>query len=188
MDSLRPGGEYRAGECYPPRGFHLQTEDTGGHSKDNSHSHSNSDSGLSSLSGRTSCMSPLSVVSTVSSASSGSSRASLRSASIVSSSTIPLEEEEEMEATPTRRTQGQAWEEEQEISRLAADLFKLMPVQANVSSLFGKSYDFTNCPSLFFLLILMLILTCHWWKTASQFLLLGFGQGWVEPQPPLTLD
>ena len=65
-----------------------------------SHSHSNSDSGLSSLSGRTSTMSPISTMSTVSSvsstssSSSSSSRASLRSASIVSSCTIPLDEEE----------------------------------------------------------------------------------------------
>merc|ERR1719278_636931 len=67
-----------------------------------SHSHSNSDSGLSSLSGRTSTMSPISTMSTVSSVSSASSsgsssRASLRSASIVSSCTIPLDEEEEEE-------------------------------------------------------------------------------------------
>ena len=60
-----------------------------------SHSHSNSDSGLSSLSGRASTMSPISTMSTVSSVSSASSsgsssRASLRSASIVSSCTIPL--------------------------------------------------------------------------------------------------
>ncbi|XP_059080117.1 NHS-like protein 1 isoform X2 [Tigriopus californicus] len=64
------------------------------------HSHSNSDSGLSSLSGRTSTMSPISTMSTVSSVSSASSsgsssRNSLRSASIVSSCTIPLDEEEE---------------------------------------------------------------------------------------------
>ena len=62
-----------------------------------------SDSGLSSLSGRTSTMSPISTMSTVSSVSSASSsgsssRASLRSASIVSSCTIPLDEEEEEEA------------------------------------------------------------------------------------------
>ena len=67
-----------------------------------SHSHSNSDSGLSSLSGRTSTMSPISTMSTVSSVSSASSsgsssRASLRSASIVSSCTIPLDEEDEDE-------------------------------------------------------------------------------------------
>ena len=65
-----------------------------------SHSHSNSDSGLSSLSGRASTMSPISTMSTVSSVSSASSsgsssRASLRSASIVSSCTIPLDEEDE---------------------------------------------------------------------------------------------
>ena len=64
------------------------------------HHHSNSDSGLSSLSGRTSTMSPISTMSTVSSVSSNSSsgsssRASLRSASIVSSCTIPLDEEDE---------------------------------------------------------------------------------------------
>lgn len=65
------------------------------------HSHSNSDSGLSSLSGRTSTMSPISTMSTVSSVSSGSSssRASLRSASIVSSCTIPLDEEEEIRSS-----------------------------------------------------------------------------------------
>ena len=63
-----------------------------------SHSHSNSDSGLSSLSGRASTMSPISTMSTVSSSSSttsNSSRNSLRSASIVSSCTIPLDEEED---------------------------------------------------------------------------------------------
>ena len=68
----------------------------------NHHSHSNSDSGLSSLSGRTSTMSPISTMSTVSSVSSASSgsssRASLRSASIVSSCTIPLDEEEEIDS------------------------------------------------------------------------------------------
>merc|ERR1711981_1458639 len=56
----------------------------------------------SSLSGRTSTMSPISTMSTVSSVSSASSsgsssRASLRSASIVSSCTIPLDEEDEDE-------------------------------------------------------------------------------------------
>lgn len=71
-----------------------------------SHSHSNSDSGLSSLSGRASTMSPISTMSTVSSVSSASSsgsssRASLRSASIVSSCTIPLDEEEELEEGST---------------------------------------------------------------------------------------
>lgn len=71
-----------------------------------SHSHSNSDSGLSSLSGRASTMSPISTMSTVSSVSSASSsgsssRASLRSASIVSSCTIPLDEEEELEEQGT---------------------------------------------------------------------------------------
>ena len=69
-----------------------------------SHSHSNSDSGLSSLSGRTSTMSPISTMSTVSSVSStsssgSSSRASLRSASIVSSCTIPLDEEDELSSS-----------------------------------------------------------------------------------------
>ena len=90
MDSLRMGGEARGPEA---RGHQLEvTKEAGAGGSVVSHSHSNSDSGLSSLSGRTSCMSPLSVVSTGSSASSGSSRASLRSASIVSSSTIPLDE------------------------------------------------------------------------------------------------
>lgn len=137
MDSLRSGAGdgYRPGECYPPRGFHLQQLEEQG-KEGSSHSHSNSDSGLSSLSGRTSCMSPLSVVSTVSSASSGSSRASLRSASIVSSSTIPLEEDDERELSPQRRS---GWEEEEEIARLASDLFKMMPVEPNVSLLFGTS-------------------------------------------------
>lgn len=81
-----------------------QTSDLHHHWKDASasgnHQHSNSDSGLSSLSGRTSTMSPISTMSTVSSVSStsssgSSSRASLRSASIVSSCTIPLDEEDE---------------------------------------------------------------------------------------------
>ena len=94
MDSLRT----RADLAGYGRGVLMQQ--AGGNAealnKENvSHSHSSSDSGLSSLSGRTSCMSPMSVVSSVSSASSGSSRASLRSASIVSSTTIPLDEDEE---------------------------------------------------------------------------------------------
>lgn len=108
-----------------------------------SHSHSSSDSGLSSLSGRTSCMSPMSVVSTGSSASSGSSRASLRSASIVSSSTIPLDEddeetEEEANMMTVRRNmvkQGQ----EDTIQSLAMELFSEMTVNNNnVLSLFGE--------------------------------------------------
>ena len=152
MDSLRSGasnGDYRPPECFPPRGLHLESLEEG-EGKEVGHSHSNSDSGLSSLSGRTSCMSPLSVISTVSSASSGSSRASLRSASIVSSTTIPLEEYssksttiplEEFDEIPPRRGQGGqgGWEEEQEISKLAAELFKLMPVDPSISLLFGES-------------------------------------------------
>ena len=155
MDSLRSGasnGDYRPPECFPPRGLHLESLEEG-EGKDVGHSHSNSDSGLSSLSGRTSCMSPLSVISTVSSASSGSSRASLRSASIVSSTTIPLEEyskttAEEFDEIPPRRGQGQGgWEEEQEISKLAAELFKLMPVDASISVLFGESSFFKRVGS-----------------------------------------
>ena len=112
------------------------------------HSHSNSDSGLSSLSGRTSCMSPMSVVSTGSSASSGSSRASLRSASIVSSTTFPLEEEEDVVdgelSMGVKRNQSiftrtvQLHDDGTEINKLAAELFKAMPVDETVSSLFGK--------------------------------------------------
>ena len=154
MDSLRSGagsnGDYhhhRTPECFPPRGLHLENLEEG-EGKEGGHAHSNSDSGLSSLSGRTSCMSPLSVISTVSSASSGSSRASLRSASIVSSTTIPLEEYskctaaalEEFEEIPPGGGHNQGgWEEEQEINKLASELFKLMPVNANVSALFGES-------------------------------------------------
>ncbi len=65
-------------------------------SNNNHHSHSHSDSGLSSISstGRASTMSPVSTMSTTSSV---SSNGSLRSASIVSSCTIPLDEEEEEE-------------------------------------------------------------------------------------------
>lgn len=113
-----------------------------------SHSHSSSDSGLSSLSGRTSCMSPLSVVSTGSSASSGSSRASLRSASIVSSSTIPLDEDDERDlATNTiatvRRNQVSCYRPSDDqdtdiIIKTAAQLFSLVPVQPNIMSSFGK--------------------------------------------------
>ena len=154
MDSLRSGagstGDYhhhRTPECFPPRGLHLENLEEG-EGKEGGHAHSNSDSGLSSLSGRTSCMSPLSVISTVSSASSGSSRASLRSASIVSSTTIPLEEYskctaaalEEFEEIPPGGGHNQGGEEEeQEINKLASELFKLMPVNANVSALFGES-------------------------------------------------
>ena len=157
MDSLRSGasnGDFRPPECFPPRGLHLESLEEG-EGKEVGHSHSNSDSGLSSLSGRTSCMSPLSVISTVSSASSGSSRASLRSASIVSSTTIPLEEYskstatmplEEFDEIPPRRGQGQCGEE-QEISKLAAELFKLMPVEANISLLFGESSVFMRVSS-----------------------------------------
>ena len=77
----------------------------------NHHHHSNSDSGLSSLSGRTSTMSPISTMSTVSSVSSNSSsgsssRASLRSASIVSSCTIPLDEEDEEVAANSHSAQS----------------------------------------------------------------------------------
>ena len=158
MDSLRSGasnGDYRPPECFPPRSLHLESLEEG-EGKEVGHSHSNSDSGLSSLSGRTSCMSPLSVISTVSSASSGSSRASLRSASIVSSTTIPLEEYskstsiplEEFDEIPPRRGQGQGgWEEEQEISKLAAELFKLMPVDPSISMLFGESSFFKRVGS-----------------------------------------
>lgn len=159
MDSLRSGasnGDYRPPECFPPQGLHLESLEEG-EGKDVGHSHSNSDSGLSSLSGRTSCMSPLSVISTVSSASSGSSRASLRSASIVSSTTIPLEEysksttiplEEFDEIPPRRGQQGHGgWEEEQEISKLATELFKLMPVDASISVLFGESSFFKRVGS-----------------------------------------
>eukprot|EP00095_Tigriopus_kingsejongensis_P005933 maker-scaffold316_size209483-snap-gene-1.28 protein:Tk05933 transcript:maker-scaffold316_size209483-snap-gene-1.28-mRNA-1 annotation:"protein shroom" len=102
------------GEASPSRGFIAvssppQSRTPGGTNTDLfhsapppgvNHSHSNSDSGLSSLSGRTSTMSPISTMSTVSSVSSASSsgsssRNSLRSASIVSSCTIPLDEEDE---------------------------------------------------------------------------------------------
>ena len=143
MDSLRSGNEYRP-DCYPSRGFQNRDSEQIKEAPV-SHSHSNSDSGLSSLSGRTSCMSPMSVVSTGSSASSGSSRASLRSASIVSSTTIPLDEDDERDLSLSigvKRNQSifskTYLEDESEINRMAAELFKVMPVDANVSSLFGK--------------------------------------------------
>ena len=97
LESLRPQPESEVspvsrGAGQPPPSLPVHTSH---------HSHSNSDSGLSSLSGRTSTMSPISTMSTVSSVSSGSSssRASLRSASIVSSCTIPLDEEEEIRSS-----------------------------------------------------------------------------------------
>lgn len=143
MDSLRSGNEYRP-DCYPSRGFQNRDSEQIKEAPV-SHSHSNSDSGLSSLSGRTSCMSPMSVVSTGSSASSGSSRASLRSASIVSSTTIPLDEDDERDLSLSigvKRNQSifskTYLEDESEINRMAAELFKVMPVDANVSSLFGS--------------------------------------------------
>ena len=142
MDSLRMGG----GACTSDPRHPMMASDV---SKDQSsvvsHSHSNSDSGLSSLSGRTSCMSPLSVVSTGSSASSGSSRASLRSASIVSGSTIPLDEDDEREAVVTtvvRRnqsyTRGDRGDQDTDIiTRTAAELFSLTSPDPSLSSLFG---------------------------------------------------
>ena len=143
MDSLRGSNDYRP-ECYPSRGFQNRDCEQIKEAPVN-HSHSNSDSGLSSLSGRTSCMSPMSVVSTVSSASSGSSRASLRSASIVSSTTIPLEEDDEHDLSLTiggKRNQSTVskalLEDDNEINKLAAKLFKVMLVDQSVSSLFGK--------------------------------------------------
>ena len=91
-------GGHATSNGHPHHNHHLSPHSVGAAS----HSHSNSDSGLSSLSGRTSTMSPISTMSTVSSVSSASSsgsssRASLRSASIVSSCTIPLDEEDEDE-------------------------------------------------------------------------------------------
>ena len=87
-------------------------------------------------------MSPLSVVSTGSSASSGSSRASLRSASIVSTCTIPLDEDEEREVPGVvRRNQVQHGKATQEdlISRTAGELFSLVPAPTNITTLFGES-------------------------------------------------
>ena len=87
-------------------------------------------------------MSPLSVVSTGSSASSGSSRASLRSASIVSTSTIPLDEDDEREVTGVvRRNQTHQGKPAQEdmISRTASELFSLVPAPTNITTLFGES-------------------------------------------------
>lgn len=144
MDSLRMGG----GACNGDSRHQMIAPHHGDVSKDQSsvvsHSHSNSDSGLSSLSGRTSCMSPLSVVSTGSSASSGSSRASLRSASIVSGSTIPLDEDDEREAVTTvvrrnqtsyTRTSGE--QDTDIITRTASELFSLTSPDPSLSSLFG---------------------------------------------------
>ena len=143
MDSLRSGNEYRP-DCYPSRGLRNR-ENEQIKEAPVSHSHSNSDSGLSSLSGRTSCMSPMSVVSTGSSASSGSSRASLRSASIVSSTTIPLDEDDERDLSLTIGVKRNHsifskihLEDDSDINRMAAELFKVLPVDASISSLFGK--------------------------------------------------
>ena len=144
MDSLRLTGG--SGEGRPPLmaggGPGVPGEKEGGGGEGGvSHSHSSSDSGLSSLSGRTSCMSPLSVVSTGSSASSGSSRASLRSASIVSTCTIPLDEDEEREMPGVvRRNQTQHGRTNQEdlISRAAGELFSLVPAPPNIAALFGE--------------------------------------------------
>ena len=144
MDSLRMSGGDSA-----LRGQTLSHHHQGEQSKCDqvpasvvSHSHSSSDSGLSSLSGRTSCMSPLSVVSTGSSASSGSSRASLRSASIVSSSTIPLDEDEEDQEmmNTVRRNQVKTGQDQDTdlISKTAAELFSAAGVSHDVTSLFGK--------------------------------------------------
>ena len=149
MDSLRMGG---AGNVDPRH--QMMASHHGDVNKDPSsvmpdasvvsHSHSNSDSGLSSLSGRTSCMSPLSVVSTGSSASSGSSRASLRSASIVSGSTIPLDEDDEREAVNTvikrNQTSFKKTEEDRDtniISRTAGELLSLTSGDHSLSALFG---------------------------------------------------
>ena len=86
-------------------------------------------------------MSPLSVVSTTSSASSGSSRASLRSASIVSTSTIPLDEDDERElpgVVKRNQTHHGKVTPEDLISRTAMELFSLVPAPHSVASLFGK--------------------------------------------------
>ena len=92
-------------------------------------------------------MSPLSVVSTGSSASSGSSRASLRSASIVSTCTIPLDEDEERDLPGVvRRNQTQPGKTAQEdlISRAAGELFSLVPPSPNIAALFGESRPSTT--------------------------------------------
>ena len=138
MDSLGLTGG--SGEVRPPPPGGAGEKERGGGEAGVSHSHSSSDSGLSSLSGRTSCMSPLSVVSTGSSASSGSSRASLRSASIVSTCTIPLDEDEERDPGVVRRNQthpGKAAPEDL-ISRAAGELFSLVPASPNIAALFGE--------------------------------------------------
>ena len=144
MDSLRLTGGSAEG-CRPPLAGGgpggAAGEKEAGAGEAVSHSHSSSDSGLSSLSGRTSCMSPLSVVSTGSSASSGSSRASLRSASIVSTCTIPLDEDEERDMQGVVRRnqtqQGRAAPEDL-ISRAAGELFSLVPPPPNIAALFGE--------------------------------------------------
>ena len=138
MDSLGLTGG--SGEVRPPPPGGAGEKERGGGEAGVSHSHSSSDSGLSSLSGRPSCMSPLSVVSTGSSASSGSSRASLRSASIVSTCTIPLDEDEERDPGVVRRNQthpGKAAPEDL-ISRAAGELFSLVPASPNIAALFGE--------------------------------------------------
>ena len=145
MDSLRltggtgecRGGLVRAGEGQ------VEKESVGNRAGV-SHSHSSSDSGLSSLSGRTSCMSPLSVVSNTSSASSGSSRASLRSASIVSTCTIPLDEDDEREPpVVVRRNMTQQGKTSQEdlVTRAASELFSLVPAPPSIAWLFGKCVE-----------------------------------------------
>lgn len=116
-----------------------------------SHSHSNSDSGLSSLSGRASTMSPISTMSTVSSVSSASSsgsssRASLRSASIVSSCTIPLDEEDEdlqsTTSTILSRKISVKLPEESQCELLAQQLLDIIDVEEprykKLVSLIGK--------------------------------------------------
>ena len=149
MDSLRLSGgsaECRAALMAGP-GV-AGDKESGGARGGVSHSHSSSDSGLSSLSGRTSCMSPLSVVSNTSSASSGSSRASLRSASIVSTCTIPLDEDEEREqAVVVRRNMTHHGRTTQEdvISRTASDLFSLVPAPPNIAALFGEWWQLVLC-------------------------------------------
>ena len=118
-----------------------------------SHSHSNSDSGLSSISGRASTMSPISTMSTVSSVSSASSsgsssRASLRSASIVSSCTIPLDEEDEEELEVASSSPSgtilsiRRLPEESQCELLAQQLLDIMPIEhfsyKKLVSLIGK--------------------------------------------------
>merc|ERR1740128_152891 len=132
--------------------------------------HSHSDSGISSLCGgggggrslstaslstalstssslassRASCFSPLSILS---SSSSGSSRASLRSGSIVSSCTIPLEEEEEEYSTLADLKQVFSVGEDYELEDLCRQFVLTFSPNPQTSLLFGVSHAALKTPA-----------------------------------------